>query len=213
MRTQRLLGTLSIARAEAVALGGTRHRRVRSRGARRRRGVVALELFFWLPVYLIALFAVVEIGLILCANQHVAFASRLGAKLAAEAAPSDLGTLNTSGRLQYEIDRCLEAAGYGPCCAVLLEHNVAAAGATSPQTVGDGSHFRTDTADPLPNTPRGVEAVRVTVCLPMQGNIPNCLSTVGFDLAGYTIRRATVWRYEHPAAAVEHKSGGPPAGS
>jgi hypothetical protein len=86
---------------------------------------------------------------------------------------------------------------------VILEHNVA--GASNPvQSNPDPADCPCgpvgslpDQFPPLPDPPDTTfESVRVTVCLPMEGNIPNCLSTFGFDLGECTIQQTVVWRYE-----------------
>lgn len=186
-----------------------RHSRTRiqpKQGNRRRAGVVILELIVWFPILIIVLLAVTEIGLILAADKHVEFASRLGAKLAAESPPMQLGMLNDGGPLKSQIDEYLNSAGYSNSCTVILEHNVMAASnplQLNPSPAGCncgpvGSLPALVPAPPDPNIP--VQSVRVTVCLPMDGNIPNCLSTFGFDLADCTIQQSVVWRYEVPSS-------------
>lgn len=179
-----------------------------ARPAARRRAVVTLELILAIPILLIVLLAVVEFGLILAASKHVEFASRLGAKLAAEV-PRSSGTVNlasfnlpsTPGNLKDRVDEYLLTAGYTAACAVILEHN--AAGVPNPSQINDdGTPCACGPIGSLPASVSGppatsIESVRVTVCLPMQGNIPNCLATFGFDLSDCTIRQSTVWRYEH----------------
>jgi hypothetical protein len=173
----------------------------RSSRSGERRAVVTLELILAIPVLLIVLLAVVEVGLILAASKHVEFASRLGAKLAAEATTADLGMLNTTGPLKDEIDEYLTTAGYTASCTVILEHNVA--GAALPlQTNPDPAACTCNPDGALPGVVVGppatvIESVRVTVCLPMDGNIPNCLATFGFDLSDCSIRHSTVWNYEN----------------
>lgn len=182
-----------------------RHQKEMRQSSRRRRGVITLELILTFPILIIVLLAVVEFGLILAASKHVEFASRLGAKLAAESSGTDLETLNTGviSPLRVEIDQYLNTAGYSDSCTVILEHNVAGTGGMvqvnpNPADCPCGpvgslpSQF-----PPLPSPAvTTFESVRVTVCLPMEGNIPNCLSTFGFDLDGCTIQQTVVWRYE-----------------
>jgi hypothetical protein len=187
----------------------------RSPRCNRRRAVVTLELILAVPVLLIVLLAVVEVGLILAASKHVEFASRLGAKLAAEiprtGGPPDLGTFNlptTTNNLKDRVDQYLVTAGYTNSCTVILEHN--AVGVPNPVQIDDDlmpCPCDPDPVTPLPSSvpgppPAQIESVRVTVCLPMEDNIPNCLATFGFDLADCTIRHSTVWRYEGGAPAV-----------
>lgn len=178
-----------------------------------RRAVVTLELILAIPVLLIVLLAVVEIGLILAASKHVEFASRLGAKLSAEmprtGGPPNLGTFNlpaTPNNLKDRVDQYLQTAGYTGSCTVILEHN--AVGVINPvQTDDDGMPCPCEPIGSLPAAVPGppatvIESVRVTVCLPMEGNIPNCLATFGFDLADCSIRQSTVWPYEGGGASV-----------
>lgn len=172
-----------------------------------RRAVITLELIFAIPMLLIVLLAVVEVGLILAASKHVEFASREGAKLAAEVSrsggPPNLGSFNlpaTVNNLKDQVDDYLVTAGYTNSCTVILEHNVASV-PNSVQTDDDGQPCNCEAIGNLPSVVPGppatnVESVRVTVCLPMDGNIPNCLAVFGFDLADCTIRQSTVWRFE-----------------
>jgi hypothetical protein len=170
--------------------------RVRRPKSPKRLGAVTLELIVSIPVWVIVLLALVQIALIMAASKHVEFASRLGAKLAAEiqrsGGPPDLGNFMT---IKGEVDQYLLTAGYTASCTVILEHN--ALGVPNPtQTFGGGCNCGPTGPSPLPSMPSGVESVRVTVCLPMDGNIPNCLSTFGFDMSDCTIQHSTVWRIE-----------------
>lgn len=165
-------------------------------------GVVALEVLLLFPLLIILLLAVIEFGLILAAGQHVESASRLGAKLAAESV--NLAVFNdpgTTDNLKEQVDRYLNTAGYTDSCVVILEHNVNGVGGTT-QTNPDPapSNCPCNPVGSLPSMVGGsqVESVRVTVCLEMTGNIPNCLSTFGFDVSGKTIRQSAVWNYEQP---------------
>ncbi len=168
-----------------------------------RSGVVTLEFIVGFPLLVIMLLAIVEFGLIMVASKHVEFSSRVGAKLAAEIARSgpspNLGDFNlpaTANNLKDQVDRYLTTAGYSLSCTVILEHN--ASGVPNAVQVDDDGTPCDCAAplEPLPGTPSGVESVRVTVCLDMEGNIPNCLSAFGFDIADCMIRHSTVWRVE-----------------
>ncbi len=156
-----------------------------------------LELIITFPFLIIVLLATIEIALIMAASKHVEFASRLGAKIAAESPRVDLANLVA---LKPEVDEYLMTAGYTNSCTVILEHN--AMGVANPmQTFGGGCNCGPTPSGPIPMTVPGppittVESVRVTVCLPMDGNIPNCLETFGFDLADCTIQHSTVWHVE-----------------
>ncbi len=163
-----------------------------------KRGVVALELILVFPILMILLLAVVEFGLILAASNHVEAASRLGAKLAAEAANLDqFNDPNTLENLKLRVDEYLNTAGYTDSCQVILENTVP--GTTAP------TQENPTMASNCPCTPvigatgtLPVRAVRVTVCLNMTGNVPNCLATFGFDISGRVIRHSVTWIYEEP---------------
>lgn len=160
----------------------------------KRRGVIALEVLLLFPILVILVLAVVEFGLIMSAAKHVEFASRQGAKRAAETA--DLENFNdpsAMNNLKARVDRYLNTAGYTDSCQVILEH--AAPGIANPLQANPLSADCPCTPEG-PDGPLPVGAVRVTVCLPMVGNIPNCLSTFGFDITGCVIRQSVVWVYE-----------------
>ncbi|MCA9067647.1 MAG: pilus assembly protein [Planctomycetaceae bacterium] len=171
---------------------------------RKRHGVVALEFLLLFPLLMILLLAVIEFGLILAAAKHVEFASRLGAKLAAES--NSLDTLNNPGttdNLKQQIDQYLNTAGYTDSCVVLLEHNVSGVGGTSQSNpLVAPSNCPCSPVGSLPSSAGSpsttVESVRVTVCLPMTGNVPNCLDTFGFSITDRVIRQSVVWNYEQP---------------
>ena len=103
--------------------------------------------------------------------------------------------------LKTEIDKYLTTAGYTNSCTVILEHNVI--GAANPvQTNPPAGGCTCNPDGSLPAAVVGppvtvIESVRVTVCLPMDGNIPNCLATFGFDHSDCSIRHSSVWRFEN----------------
>jgi Flp pilus assembly protein TadG len=155
---------------------------------RSRRAGVTLELILGLPVLVIVLLIVVELGLIMGNSKHVAAASREGAKLAAEAATLNPGnTAAVTAMIRVAIDRRLASAGLG---------NAATRGVTLRHTVGGGGSATSGSCpDPvvpvLPN-----DAVRVTVCVEMTRLSPNLLSIFGFDLTGRVVRSTTTYDYE-----------------
>lgn len=162
------------------------------------RGAVMVELILALPVLIVLGLAVVEFGLIFAAVEQVAFASRHGAKIAAEEPSDTLATLNTSdggSRLRGEIDRVLATAGFSAAaCRVVLEHTVAG----RPETqIDDDPSTPCDCRPPSTALPASGAAVRVTVCVPLKGNVPDLLATFGFALEGRHVAETTVWRYEH----------------
>ena len=161
----------------------------------RRLGIIALEFLLVFPLFFILLLAIFEFGLILAAAMHVENAARLGAKLAAEV--GDLDVFNDPGtmdNLKERVDQYLNTAGYSDSCQVILEHNIAG--------VANPSQPNPLVADCPCNPVIGsigslpMHSVRVTVCLPMTGNIPNGLSSFGFDISGCVVRASVVWIYE-----------------
>lgn len=156
-----------------------------------RLGVITLEFLLVFPLLFILLLAVYEFGLILAAAKHVENAARLGAKYSAEV--GDLDVFNDPGtfdNLKERVDQYLNTAGYTDSCQVILEHNVAeVANPLQPNPlVADCP------CNPVGSLP--VHSVRVTVCLPMTGNIPNGLSSFGFDISDSVIRSSVVSIYE-----------------
>ena len=172
-------------------------RHVACRGVRRR-AVITVELILALPVLLVLVLAVVEFGMIFAAIQQVAFASRHGAKIAAEEPPGSLPTLNTSAggsRLRTRIDQLLETNGFASgACRVILEHNLS--GMDEVQ-VDDDPAVACDCQPPAAALPASGVSVRVTVCVPLEGNVPDLLASFGFSLDGRTVVQSTTWRYEH----------------
>ena len=174
----------------------------------KRRGLVTLELILWLPIMVIVLMAIIEFSIILQVNRQVAFASRFGAKLASEisraqAVSPNLGTFNltaTANNLKSRIDILLGNAGLTASCQVLLEHNTCVPTTSQSDPVGAPCACGAsptilaagETVAPFAN-----EAyVKVTVCVPLLNNVPNVLSTFGFDVTGKTIEHSTVFRIE-----------------
>lgn len=175
-----------------------------------------MELLLTLPILLISLAAIVEFGLIYTVNQKVAYASRFGAKLASEEPRASLDDLNLASggsRLRTAIDRYLSTAEIPTgACTVILEHNVPVANQTQTDTDGSGCNCGAP-ATPLPAGPPPAgnsEYVRVTVCVPLDGNVPDLVSSFGFSIAGFTIEHSTVFRYEPsdtpPMAAISMSS-------
>jgi Flp pilus assembly protein TadG len=163
----------------------------------RRLGIVALEFLLVFPLLLILLLAIFEFGLILAAAKHVENAARLGAKYSAEAGIlegfNDPGTMDN---LKERVDQYLNTAGYTDSCQVILEHNVFGVGNPSQPNplMSDPNCPCNPVIGPIASLP--MHSVRVTVCLPMTGNIPNCLSSFGFDISGCVVRGSVVWIYE-----------------
>jgi hypothetical protein len=167
----------------------------RAQPPRKRAGLIAFELFLMLPILLIFLAAVVEFGLILSTVQSVESASRYGAKLVSER-PSGVSAVNfaNSGNLRSAINRQLRVAGMQRgVCRLKVEHN----GPASPNNGGDApSQQACDCAPPATSLPLPRTAIRLTICVPLEGNVPDLLGTFGFSLQGRVIQQSAVFRLE-----------------
>ncbi len=182
-------------------------RSTRTSNVRSRRGIVVVELLLWLPVLLTGLMAVIEFAIMQQVNQQVTLASRYGARLASEmtrsiAASTNLNNFNqtsTTNNLQSRIDTFLANAGLTASCEVRLEHNACV---ENPLQVDTATYCNCEATGPLalpagePPGPPGEAYVRVTVCVPLLGNVPNCLSTLGFDITDRIVRHSTTFRVE-----------------
>lgn len=180
-------------------------RRAPDAGQHGRRGVVVVELIIWLPVLMTALMAVVEFALMQQVNQQVTLASRYGAKIAAEvtrafATSPNLSNINqtaTVNNLQSRIDTFLANAGLTASCEVRLEHNACVNNPSQVDTAVPCTCNATGPAVlPAGEPPQGEAYVRVTVCVPLIGNVPNLLSTLGYDITGLIVRHSTTYRVE-----------------
>lgn len=188
----------------------------------RRSAVITVELLLSLPILLIFLAAVLEFGLIYAVSQKVSYASRFGAKLASEEPRTGLDDLNLAAggsRLRTAINRFLSTAEIPTgACTVIFEHNACLANQSQTDTDGSGCDCGAP-ATPLPAGPPPAgnpEYVRVTVCVPLIGNVPDLVSSFGFSVAGFTIEHSTVFRYEPnnsvPNAVITTPQQGLPAG-
>ncbi len=142
-----------------------------------------------LPVWLIALLAIIEYGQILSNLQQVSLASRVGAEEASQTLvlPTSPGG-PVPANVLAAIDQQLASSGISRC-RVILEHNVG-----GPVTLVSGT---CDGCVP-PATPLPVdrEYVRVTVCVPLTELTPNLLALFGFDIADCTAQQSATFRYE-----------------
>jgi hypothetical protein len=125
----------------------------------------------------------------------VAYAARGGAKLASEQ-PSLAQALSMAGNGQLcaALDHQLQTAGLCKgVCALTLEHN----GPDSPNAASDDSSSACENcptpAGALPTPP---VALRLTICVPLEGNVPDLLSSFGFSLAGRKVRHSATFRLE-----------------
>lgn len=152
-----------------------------------------------------ALMAVVEFAILQQVNQQVALSSRYGAKIAAEvtrafASSPNLSNINQSAtvnNLQSRIDTFLANAGLTASCEVRLEHNACVNNPSQVDTATPCNCSATGPATlPAGEPPPGEAYVRVTVCLDLNGNVPNLLSTLGFDISGRIVQHSTTYRIE-----------------
>lgn len=190
-----------------------------------RRGVVTIEVLGVVPLLIIFAISIAEFSMAMRLNHKVSFSSRYGAKLASELPRSgniSLGNYNlpdTPDNLKLRIDAWLTASGLTPSAAVLLEHN--ACGAANPRQLQTADGIAIDDAELLPALPEASPAqnacyVRVTVWLPVLGNVPNALKTFGLDWTGALLRHSTVFRLESdntpPVAVIDVPAASLPAG-
>lgn len=159
---------------------------------------MALETIVWLPVLAILLAAVIEMGLLMTGAMHVAAASRLGAKLAAEdASLSPATTAAVATAIRTPINTYLESAGFGlnASAGVRVQHNIGGGGSSAAGTCPE------QTTPPLPPGPDAMSpdrpnSVRVVVCVNATTVSPNLLQTFGYNLSGVTLELSTTYPYE-----------------
>lgn len=165
------------------------------------RGVVVLELLLVLPIYVLLVLGIIQLSLMYQVDKQVAYASRFGAKIASEttrelAAPIRLSNLALSGELRRQVDCYLENAGLTGSCGVILEHN-----ACVPNPIQEDVDPGCDCSPPVEPLPGGEPGdaayVRVTVCVPLAGNVLDILPAFdGFSVADMLVRHATIFRIE-----------------
>ncbi|MCA9014047.1 MAG: pilus assembly protein [Planctomycetaceae bacterium] len=157
-----------------------------------------LELILAAPAFLIIMLAIVQISLIYVATEQTAYASRYAAKIASETSSGAINVLNT-GALKTRVDNVLQVGGLPQgSCRVVLEHNVGA-----PATIYDPvvALPNCDCDPPATSLPFVLgapvnESVRTTVCVPLNGNVPNFLSSFGFSIQDYVVEQSTTYLYE-----------------
>ena len=198
----------------------------------RRSGIVILEFILLLPLLMILLLAVIEFSLIYQVNQQVAYASKFGAKLAAEVSRKyadnpNLGNFNTgsapSGQsLKNRVDQYLATHQLSASCSVVLKHDACSIPGNlqeNPGAIISSCQCGTPpTTQPVPGepTPADVAYVQVTVALKLQGNVPNLLNSFGFALGNRTVVQTTTMRVETnntaPDPNISATIGGLPTG-
>ncbi len=168
-----------------------RRPRIRQKlGRGSRQGAVVLELILTLPIWLIALLAIIQFGEVYANRQQVALASRVGAEEASETAT--LSTTNTGDPVPMGVLDAINdqlASSDISFCKVVLEHNV---GLLS-TTLQSGS-----CNCPVPGAPFPTDGryVRVTVFTEMTQVTPNLLRTFGFDVSDRVLHHTTTFRHE-----------------
>lgn len=165
------------------------------RSHRRSRGAVTLELILALPILIIAVFAIVQFGLLFVTMQQLALGCRVGAEEASQTpglpAAGDVPA-NVVSIIQKQLENsCIHA------CAIILEHNQS----------GPEHTLRCDfdnDGDMLPDCPDCQEpasaippsSVRVTICVELTELIPNCLASWGFDVSDKTVQCSATFALE-----------------
>ncbi|MFO0819862.1 MAG: TadE family protein [Pirellulales bacterium] len=174
---------------------------------RARGGAVILEVILALPLLAIVLMAVVEFGIMLSNLQHLEFASRTGAQVAAELDQADFydsGSPWVPPQVLAAVDSQLAQTSIGgsPLTAarVYLEHTIPPAG---PGVTGSVVRV---CGGPSPSPCTGADVVdasvssayryvRVTVFVDATSATPNLLASFGFDLVGSQFQQTTTFAY------------------
>ncbi len=166
-----------------------------------RRGALTVELVLTLPIFLILLVAIVQFGLYHVRMQHVALASRIGAKQAAQT-PDLQSYSSVPGNVISAIGAELQTTGITQFC-VRLAHNVGSTTVVLWDPPGGCPFCPTGGCTCCPTSPfssspySGTKYVRLTVCVPLTELMPNVLKIFGFDLTGQTTAFTTVFQYEY----------------
>lgn len=167
-----------------------------------RRGGAVLELVLTLPVFIIALFAIIEYGFLLGSQQQLVYASRIGALVASE---TDLLPATDSQFAGSEIDlavrRHLGQAGIDTSDAnlrITLDYLEDAAAVPQQVVEVQTGSLPNVPAPQLPSPPTSREFVRLTVYVEIvNGKLtPNLLKTLGFDIEGRVAQQTTTLRWE-----------------
>ncbi len=162
---------------------------------------MVLELILTAPIFLIILLATIQISLIFGAIQQTAHASRYGARLASVVNQPNIPTLN-NGALKTRVDRVLNSGGIPlGSCRVVLENDFSDPPSTrlvnDPVVPAAGCDCDPPgTALPVVPGSAAHKSVRVTVCVALDGNIPDFLDTFGFSIEDYVIEESTTFIYK-----------------
>jgi Flp pilus assembly protein TadG len=165
---------------------GTGTQRARSAGARARRGSFVVEFLFNLPIWLLMVLGMAEVGELVSGAQHLSLASRVGAKEASQTSMlPDRGDV-PAGVLQA-VASCLGNAGLS-ASQVILEHNANGTPAVLISGPGRGD---------VPSAPPPTDAqyVRVTVVARGSQLTSRFLCRLGLDFSVVVLRESTTFRY------------------
>ena len=172
----------------------------------RRSGVVVLELILTMPAFLMIMLAIIQISLIYVVIEQTAFASRYAAKIASETPSGTLDDLDTDtaplGALKANVDRVLQVGGIPlGSCRLILQHNVLTGGTVREYDYPAIPVAGCDCGPPSSTLPSVTDAVatdsvRTTVCVKLDGNIPDFLSGLGFSIQNYVVEESTTYLYE-----------------
>lgn len=164
-----------------------------------RRGITAIEIILTLPIFIIAVMAIVELGLLVSNEQIVEMSSRAGSQVA-----SKLATIPSSGAVPASVQAAVarELTQIGATrYHVRLEHNInfaGGAGATmapvvlTTVTAGGPPSFQPPPSVTLTPNRR---YVRVTVCVYSTELTPNLLHNFGVDLSTRVSDQTTLRRF------------------
>jgi hypothetical protein len=165
-----------------------------------------LELILNLPVWILALLAVIQFGQLLSNLQQLSLASRVGAEEASETAPATIiGAVTVPSNMNDVIERQLQSAGLVDSggvarFCVILQHDLDGIDDTltysAPGT--DCADCEPPSSPDLPITTPATRYVRVTVCVPFYVVAPNLLSQCGLDFGDNVVRQTTTFMHESP---------------
>lgn len=173
----------------------------RQREQSKRRGAVVFEALLWLPVFLIALSAVIEFGMVLNGLHAVKLAARAGAKYAAELDVGAIGSSSAVEDVQAAVDRVLSSSGYDSCQVRLEYVNCVGSGNSiaGPCPTCTACPSCSQPAVPLAPTildvPGGM--VRVTVCVNVSEMTPDLLGWVGASISDRVAQYSVAFPYEN----------------
>lgn len=154
----------------------------RQSSERQRRGIVTLELILALPIFLVILAAVIEFGMIFSLAQAVEQTSRHAGIAASRAPTIDQAFVDA---LKLQSDEILANSGYpGASCRIIVENDV---GSFSPIYSPVVPPADCNCGVPGVALPAPGPAVRVTVCVPLKGNLPDLLASFGFSIDSITL--------------------------